>query len=50
MALPPYYLENMLGGGVACTEAMMMYRGGFIYVLLECFSKGPRGLSPHWNQ
>ena len=29
MAFPPYYLEIALGGGVACTDAMMMYRGGF---------------------
>ena len=27
MALPPYYMEIVLGGGVACADAMMMYRG-----------------------
>ena len=25
----PIYLEIVLGGGVACADAMMMYRGGF---------------------
>ena len=30
MALPPFYLEIVLGGGVACTDAMMMYSGGFL--------------------
>ena len=29
MVLSPYYLEIMLAGGVACVDAMMMYRGGF---------------------
>ena len=43
MALPPYYLEIVLGSWVACTDAMMMYRGGFLKMLLESFSKGPRG-------
>ena len=45
MALLPYYLEIVSGGGVACTDAMMMYRGGFLWVLLESFSKAPRGFS-----
>ena len=43
MALPPYYLEIVLGGGVVCADAMMLYRRGFIQELLESFSKGTRG-------
>ena len=43
MVLPPYYLEISLSGGVACVDAMVMYRGGFFKVLFESFSKGPRG-------
>ena len=59
MSLPPYYLEVMLSGRMACVTAVMMYRGGFLKVLLESFSKGPRGSpmysslqvrSLHWNQ
>ena len=30
MVLPPYYLEIILSGGVACVDAMVMYRGGFL--------------------
>ena len=30
MALPPYYLEIVLSGGVAFADAMMIYRGGFL--------------------
>ena len=44
MAVLPYYLEIVLGGRVAGTDAMMMYGGGFLQVLLESFSKGPGGL------
>ena len=43
MPIPPYYLEVMLGGrmacviamsgGMACVIAMMMYMGGFLKVL-----------------
>ena len=29
MALPAYYMKIVLGGGVACTDAMIMY-GGFL--------------------
>ena len=30
-AMPcPYYLEIMFGDGVACPDAMMMYRGRFL--------------------
>ena len=43
MPLPPYYLEVMLSGRRACTIDVMMYRGGFLKVLFESFSKGPRG-------
>ena len=43
MSLPPNYLEVLLGGGVTCVAAMMMYRGGILQVLLESFSKGPGG-------
>ena len=28
MVLPPYYLEVILSGGVACVITMVMYRGG----------------------
>ena len=45
MVLPPYYLEVILSGGVACIVIMAMYRGGFLWVFFESFSKGPRGLS-----
>ena len=43
MALPPYYLEVMLTGRMACVIAMMIYRGGLLKMLFESFSKGPRG-------
>ena len=46
MPLPAYYLEVMLPGGMACVNAMMMYRGGFLKVLFESFSKGPSSF-PH---
>ena len=39
---PPYYLEVMLGGGMTCVIAMKIW-GGFLQVLFESFSKGPRG-------
>ena len=38
MPLPPYYLEVMLSGRLACVITVMIYRA-----LLESFSKGPRG-------
>ena len=44
MVLPPYYLEAVLCGGVACIVTVVMYRGGFLEVFFESFSKGPRGL------
>ena len=43
MPAPPYYLEVMLSGRMACVIAVMMYRGGFCKVLFESFCKGPRG-------
>ena len=43
MPLPPYYLEFMLTGRMTCVIAMMVYRGVFLKVLFELFSKGPRG-------
>ena len=42
VALPLYYLEVLLGARVTCID-VMIYRGGFLQVLLESFSKGPRG-------
>ena len=45
MPLPPNYLEVLLGGGVTCIAAMMMYRGGILQVLLESFTKSPGGFS-----
>ena len=43
MPLPPYCLEVLFSGGMTCVAAMMMYRGGILWVLFESFSKGPRG-------
>ena len=45
MVLPPYYLEVVLCGCVESDATLVIYRGGFLQVLLESFSKGPRGLS-----
>ena len=39
-SLPPYYLEVVLSGAT-----VVVYRGGYLLVLFETFSKGPRGLS-----
>ena len=33
----------MLAGRMACVIAMMMYRGKFLNVLFDSFSKGPSG-------
>ena len=44
MVLPPYYLEVILSGGMACIVSMVVYRGRFLQVFFESFSKGPRGL------
>ena len=43
MPLPPNYLKVLLGGGVTCVTAMVMYRGEILQVLLESFTKGPGG-------
>ena len=43
MPLPPYYLEVLLGGGMICVTAMMMYGRGLLQVLFESFTKGPGG-------
>ena len=45
MVLPPYYLDIILCGGVVIVATVVVYRGGFLWVLFESFSKGPRGLS-----
>ena len=45
MVLLPYYLEVVLCGCVASDASVVMFRGGFLQVLFESFSKGPRGLS-----
>ena len=39
----------MLIGRMACIIAVMMYRGGFLKVLFESFSKGPRGFPYVFN-
>ena len=43
MPLPPYYLQVILSGRMAYVISMMMYRGGFLKMLFESCSKGPRG-------
>ena len=45
MVLPPYYLEVVLCGNVPGGVTVMVYRGRFLQVLLESFSKGPGSLS-----
>ena len=45
MVLPSCYLEIILSDGTACGDAMVMYGGGFLKVLFESSSKGPRGFS-----
>ena len=44
MPLPSYYLEVVLGGGMTCVAAIMMYMGRILQVLIESFSKAPGGL------
>ena len=41
MPLPPNHMEVLLGGGVTCVAAIIVYREGILQVLLESFSKGP---------
>ena len=43
MPLPPYYLDVLLGDGMTCVTAMMMYGGRILQVFFESFSKGPGG-------
>ena len=43
MSLPPYYLEILLGGGMTCVTALMMYGKWILQVLFESISKGPGG-------
>ena len=45
MVLPPYYLEVVLCGNVGGGVTVMVYKGRFLQMLLESFSKGPGGLS-----
>ena len=45
MTLPPYYLEVLMGGGMTCITAMMMYGGRLLQVLSESFTKGSGGFS-----
>ena len=45
MVLPSYYLEIVLCSDVASIATVVVYRGGFLKVLFESFSKGPKGLS-----
>ena len=42
-SLPPYYLEVVLAGGIACLVAMMMNGRGGLQVLFVSFTKGPGG-------
>ena len=41
--LPPYYLEVILTGRMACVVAMIMYRVGILKMLFESFNKDPSG-------
>ena len=42
-SLPPYYLEVIMVGGVACLAAMMMNSWGGLQVLFVSLTKGPGG-------
>ena len=42
-SLPPHCLEVLLGGGMTCIAAMVVYGGRILQVLFESFSKGPEG-------
>ena len=52
MVLPPYYLEVALCRSVACYATVVVYRGRFLQVFFESFSKGTGGLLyiPHHTQ
>ena len=43
MPLPPYYLDILLGGGMTCITAMMMYGARILQVIFESLPKGPGG-------
>ena len=43
MPLLPYYLEVIISGRMVCVVAVMMYRGRFLQMLFESFSKGRGG-------
>ena len=43
MPLPPYYLEVVMTGGVACMVTVLMNGRGIHQVLFVSFTKGPRG-------
>ena len=43
MPLPPYYLEVIVTGGVACLVAVLMNGWGVLQVLFVSFTKGPGG-------
>ena len=59
MPFPPYYLEVMLSGRMACAIAMKMYREGSLRCSLNLSQKvlqvspmysSSQVRSPHWNQ
>ena len=43
MPLPPYYLEVIMTGGVACMATVLMNVWGVLQVLFVSFTKGPGG-------
>ena len=43
MPLPPYYLEVIVTGGVACMVTVLMNGWGVLQVLFISFTKGPGG-------
>ena len=43
MPLPPYYLEVIMTGGVACMVAVLMNGWGILQVLFVSSTKGPGG-------
>ena len=43
MPLPPYYLEVVMVGGVACYSTVVMDSRGGLQVLFVSFTKGPGG-------
>ena len=45
MPLPPYYLEVIMTGGVACMITVVMNGWGVLQVLFVSFTKGPGGFA-----